>query len=299
MWIGTLPRVPAGNTVTALAFSADARTLYTGDAHGYVRAWDLARHTHSRVFRRREGGGYRHILDFHQAPDGSRLFVDEGGRLVDALDPGRGAVVECGAGYGPRWHLLPGGRRALCNGPGDRLALWDLGTGRRLKLPPAVARLQGVGDARVLPGETTLLTFRYCTIEKRTLELWDLRTGGRFGHLAPAPFGLVLHDVSPDGRSVVAYGDGRLWLYDLPSRKPRGEVEASRLQGVARFHPNGRLLAGGSRVGVLLVDTDAMTVSRELELGIGEGRWNVFSPDGLTCAACGNDGQFAVFDVDL
>ncbi len=300
MWIGTLPPKPASNSVTALAFSPDGRTLYTGDQAGFVLAWDLAKRASRELMRLPdEGATGRSVSQLLPTPDGGHLFVEDHGRLMDALAPGDGAVLDSGNGnYGCAWSLVPGRRQVMGYSYGNQLTLWDLDKRAKLKVPGPLANKQGIWFKQLLSDGKTLLTYRRGKKEAEVLQLWAFGTGKLIGNLSPSPTDLYPCDVSPDASAVAVVRQGQLWVYDIPSRTLRVKNKAKDF-GVVVFHPGGRLLAAANKSGVRLLDAGTLDVVREHDWNIGRCRAVAFSPDGLTCAVGGSKKQFAVFDVDL
>src|SRR5262245_52562781 len=134
MWI---QEIPTGE-VTAVVYSPDGRTLYTGDGQGGVRAWDLVTRKSRELYRRaRPNNGNRGVYELWPTPDGSRLMVPDEPNPIDALHPDAGPLltipktryrVDCR-------YMLPDGRRVMSVEPEWRVGLWDIETGKKLKVP--------------------------------------------------------------------------------------------------------------------------------------------------------------------
>ena len=113
--------------------------------------------------------------------------------------------------------------------------------------------------------------------------------------------------ISPDGRTLysahydggLAPGGGRLLVTDLPSGKTRRALTATdlgvrQLDDVLAQSPDGRTLAVGAGVEVVLVDTATLTPRAHLS-GQGATQALAFSPDGTHLAASGD--RLMVWDV--
>jgi WD40 repeat protein len=291
MWHQTLPAKLA--SVTAIAFAPDSRTLYTGDESGSILAWDVATRA-SRELWRVEPQRYR-WPQLWPSPDGSRLLLDDGGELIEALAPNGAEVLPLGDAAHDIGHVTPNGRWALGIAGRSTVGVWDLATRRRVPLRGPLADATGITFHRLLPDGFTLLTF---TSEGGTLTLWDMRTGEPLGVLSPGGQGVEAGTLSPDGNSFAVARLSRLWVYDIPSRRRRHELVSRANFHAVAFHPDSRLLASND-AGSTVAFWDATTGERlkQFDWDIGPVRALAFAPDGLTCAAGGFQ-SFVVWDVD-
>src|SRR5947209_2180891 len=114
MWVGELP----SGTVVGLAFSPDAGTLYTGNNHGLLLAWDRSGQRPRQLLQLPlVRGGWQRVDRILPSPDGRSVRVPTGGRL-DTLDPATGRPVAL------TWtdSRLEG---ATTTATGDLLVAWD------------------------------------------------------------------------------------------------------------------------------------------------------------------------------
>lgn len=119
------PRQPT--PVTALAFSADATLLYSGDPQGVVRVWDVAS---GRLLWTSDPVGAS-IIRLVIAADGSRAAALSGEERVFIV-PLRESIAfrEISAGHAIRTAaFLPDGSAIVTAGEGRRVECWNLATG--------------------------------------------------------------------------------------------------------------------------------------------------------------------------
>lgn len=116
-------------------------------------------------------------------------------------------------------------------------------------------------------------------------------------------------DASPKPKSVCFSGDGqvlavasasRVWFTDVPSLRTwdAGSHERGRVTQVAG-HPTRNLVASAGTDGTVRFWNAAdATEVRAFDWQMGSVTAVCFAPDGLTCAAGGDNGQVVVWDVD-
>ncbi len=292
MWI---QKVPGG--ITALAYAPDGRALYTGDAQGFVRAWDVATQERRELFRRaKPARGNRGVHRLWPTSDGARLLFTDDRALVDAFRPEAGTLLTAPADSWAWWkYLLPDETRVISIEPEWRLGLWDLATGARLPVPGALGAARNVTYHALLPDGVTLFTYQTAG----GLTLWDFRTGERAGELAPASHGINPNAMANDGGAFAVGINKHIWVYDVPSRALRHRLKFEKEIRVLAFHPNGRLLASAATNSVVTL-WDATSGERltQFDWITGKVMALAFAPDGLTCAVGGSKGEVAVFDVD-
>lgn len=292
MWVQDLP---GGAQVTALTYSPDGRTLYTGDMEGRVIAWDVAARTGTELYRRAEPPtGNRGVHHFWPTRDGRLLFTDDR-TLMDALPPGAGPVLQARFGSWGWWKLpLPDGRRMTSVEPEWKVGLWDLATGARLIVPGALGDARGITFHALLADGNTFLTYG----AGDELALWDFATGEKVGALTPSKGGIKPAALSADTNTLAVGRTMELWVYDVPSRSLRHRLKAARAFRVLAFHPDGRRAASAATdSAVTLWDVAAGAEAARYDWGIRKPACLAFAPDGLTCAVGGSK-RFAVFDVD-
>lgn len=144
------------------------------------------------------------------------------------------------------------------------------------------------------------------------LYVWDGRTGRVRAGPKPAGETVTEVDHSPDGsRAVISELAGTLTLLDGATLEPAGEpVDLGANVCCVALGPDNRtafaLVGGPERTGDweefsdrwALVDLETGEVLREGSLGLSNGNWAAYSPDGRHVAAAGLEGQVAIIDTE-
>jgi WD40 repeat protein/DNA-binding SARP family transcriptional activator len=260
----------AGAPVVFFDVSPDGRTVATYDTTNHVRLYEIGTGELLREFQAgtdRQRNWQTRQVQF--SPDGNTLAVVTAAptrqplRLLDAdtLEPPR---VQLGGLSRLRWQFLD----VTYSSDGRRLAatMW---------------RVQGTGSTL----ETTS-TWAF---------VWDLEAPRRPTariRLGDGNAGVAL---SPDGR--VLYTTQPLTIHDLVSGKSMPVADAEPVERIA-MSPDGRLLAGPGRGGMLLLDAQSGELRRRLPGNGDFGFWVTFSADGSKVATVTFDRREAlVWDV--
>jgi WD40 repeat protein len=302
MWVGELP----SGQVTGLAFSPDAGTLYTGNTHGLLLAWDRGTATPRQILQLPlVSGTWSAVNRILPDPEGRWVRVPTFGRL-DTLDPRTGRPVS------PEWEaprdpgtISPRYVTVVTSSAGnlvlaadwDSNIFYDLTTRTVLPGPRCLVGCRYIYQAEFSPGGRFLALCARPTDVEFIAGVWDVEAD-TFRPLAdgerPFEIGIIdklVYAIAPDRRHVR--------LFRLPDLGGEQQVDCGRnVEGVA-LDPAGRLVA--------TVDGRDTVTLRDAATGhrLREYRWPAhklqvvtFAPDGLTCAA-GGFKQFVVFDVDL
>jgi RNA polymerase sigma factor (sigma-70 family) len=234
--------------------------------------------------------------------DRTRLFTLGADKAVRAwdLDTGKELARLDGAGDGARILVADGpGKAVLTLGQGaDRIALWDVGTGKRRWEVRLDARRDKVTSATFLPTGEVLTGHEY-----GMLRAWDPATGREARAVQPQSWGAVFLALAPDGRTVATAVnnryDVRVALTDTATFKPAVPAHGHDVQVfAAAFHPGGRLVAtGGWDETIRLWEPRTGRAVKTIEAPAMGGL--EFAPDGRRLFATGwSDGRVRVYDAD-
>jgi WD40 repeat protein len=298
MWMQKL-----NTRVAALAYSPDSKTLYSLDRGGRLRSWDIAART-GRVLE--YSGAVQDPEPYGRSlcalTDGNRLVVFASSLCV--VEAATGAVRRRAVPSGvPRYgqaRLTTDGRLLAVRADGRAITTWDVPSHQPGPLlhewPPRLG-----------------LTAFDCSPDGRTLAVLERR-----GHVAvlDLPSGELrcrFHPavekesrwplrLSRNGNTLVVHTRNHLEVWDVSSTAVQVARMTSALPDTAlAIHPTAPLAVSADRGRSLaLFHLRTGEPLRSFDLRLGEKlTCVVFSPDGLTCAAGGSSGRFAVFDVDV
>ena len=316
---------------TAIAFAPGGTRLATGAADGTVGLWTLAEGlretfaTHSAAVQ-----GITFSPDgrtvFSAADDGTAIALDAGGdrRLGRALSFAPASVGSATASaVSPDGSLVavsPGQDRVELMSPQTRRLVTvlrgPLGETYELRFSPDDTLLAAAGsrDVVVWAVATKRLTHRFASADavafspdsstlaagsgKSGVRLYDLRTGDEKLAL-PTRAGIDSVDYGRNGNLVAAGLDGRATVWALPRTLPVSRLAGQSGDYVARFAPNGKLLAVGDSTGaVVLWDVaSGKRVGTPLSghnggvVGLG------WSRDGKVLVTASGDGKLRLWDV--
>lgn len=259
-------------TVLAAAFTADGRTLATGNSNSTVDLWDVADPSRPRRLGQPLTGHQtalfnEGVLSVAFAPDGKTLATggrDDTAIVYDVTDRARPRLI--GQPLTDHTNAVSSVRfasdgKTLATGSDDNsVILWDMtNRDRPLRIGrPLVAQTAGLRDVEFSPDGTLLAT----VANDRTVALWDLTRPGQPRRLGdPLPrhgrFAYSLLIASSGGVMAVVSDTVQLW--DMADRERPRRVdqpfEGGGLPGDdAAFTPDGRTLATGDKDGIHLWD---------------------------------------------
>jgi WD40 repeat protein len=280
---------PHSGRVHAVAFSPDGRTLASAASNGGAVLSDPAAGAVRST--RKVPGGVRTV---NYSPDGRRLLLGTPKVGVRVCDPDRS--VELG-------RLAAADVFAVAVRPGiGAVAVFD---GTAVTVWPS-ATIYGPGTVVELPGDppwnwTSSLGFAPDgrLVVNRSADLLVF-AGGRLGPPIPHPPTTVRGcvAVSPDNAVVAVSHGPDVTIVTMDGHNPRvleGKPRNRTVRGLA-FAPDGLLWAASSD-GLVRQWTAAGELRRTLDFGLGNLQSLALSPDGLTAAVGGSDGDLVVWDV--
>jgi hypothetical protein len=271
---------------TILVSTGPAKPIGLGDtlpfvANGTMHVWDWSKGTESRPLKVTSGKAMA------VAPDG-KWIVTRDGQLIDA------ATSEV-----KRLDNFDGDVHGLRFSPDGRVLLLtinranDVATARVLDFPSGKKRFEIEGQwSYTFACAFTPDGSQFFLMDKdKFVHRWDAKTGKDLGRYEPALSNSIRAiAVSPDAKQVVAAGTrGDIYLWELAGGKLIHQLMAEQpdltvLTGIdsLAFSPDGKVLAGGSFVRLVLWETASGKIARLLPSashGAGHIR---FSKDGKT-----------------
>jgi WD40 repeat protein len=199
----------------------------------------------------------------------------------------------------------PDGSILATSGPGLGVQLWDVQTGKKLRLLATTKRMATMlafsPDGKILASSSVKPAAR--VKQDTDVTLSDPTTGQETGtvSLQMTPCSLAF---SPDGKTLACGGHehylNKIELWDLAAGKattllkdPKGKV-GSGITGIA-YTPDGKTLITASSAQIALVDAATGKTKSVLE-GVGSNTF-ALSPDGTTVATRGNAGSIRVWAI--
>jgi WD40 repeat protein/transcriptional regulator with XRE-family HTH domain len=284
------------DTVAALAFSPDGRTLATGSWNGAITLWDIESGTllwtswHT-----------TNIQNLTFAPDGGTLASGGNDATVRLWDATSGTHRQTLSGHsGPVYALAwsPDGSLLASGSFDGQIRLWEI-----QKTQPATCvhmltgHTTGVIGLAFAPDGSTLASGSW----DRTVKLWDVESLRVRETLAGHTDRVFAVAWSPDGRLMASCGwDQTIWLWDVERGSYRIALHGHTavVYDIA-FTPDSRSLLSGSADGTLRVwDVERGQCVRIIQ-GYAVSLYDVaWSPDGTQLASAGSDRLMTIWEAD-
>jgi WD40 repeat protein len=285
------------DSVTAVAFSPDRRTVASASADGTIGLWDARDHRRLGVLR----GHTDAVTAVAYAADGRTIAsasADGSVRLWDARDHRPLGLLRGHTGPVTGVAFDPAGRRVASAGEDATVRLWDVRARRQIG-EPLRGHIGPVLGVAFGPDGRTLATGG----EDAMVRLWDADShepvGQPFHH--DAGYGVDGVAFSPGGRRLASAGlDGTVRVWDLPRHRVQTVLRGHTnwVLGVA-FSPGGRTLASVSADGTVRLWDPAYggPIGQPRRGHTGSVHGVAFSPDGHTLASAGADHTVRLWDV--
>jgi len=284
------------DTVAALAFSPDGRTLATGSWNGAITLWDIESGTllwtswHT-----------TNIQSLAFAPDGSLLASGGNDATVRLWDATSGTHRQTLSGKsGPVYALAwnPDGSLLASGSFDGQIRLWEI-----QKTQPATCvhmltgHTTGVIGLAFAPDGSTLASGSW----DRTVKLWDVESLRLRETLAGHTDRVFAVAWSPDGRLLASCGwDQTIWIWDVERGSYRIALHGHTavVYDIA-FTPDSRSLISGSADGTLRVWDVERGQCVHIIQGYAVSLYDVaWSPDGTQLASAGSDRLMTIWEAD-
>jgi WD40 repeat protein/transcriptional regulator with XRE-family HTH domain len=283
------------DTVRAIAFSLDGRTLATGSLDSTIKLWDI------------ESGTLLWTSSFTEniecvafAPDGRTVASGGDDSTVQLWDAHTGTHLQTLSGQsGPVYALAwsPDGHLLASGDVNGDIRLWEL---QGAQSEPFVRRLSGhtnwVLGLAFAPDGSTLASASW----DRTVKLWDVESRRVLQTLSGHTERVRAVAWSPDGHLLASCGlDHTIWVWDIERGSYRMGLHGhtARVYDIA-FTPDSRSLLSGSEDGTLRVweveRGQCVHIMQSYAVSLYDVAW---SPDGRLLASSGLENAVRLWDA--
>lgn len=274
------------NWVSKVAMSPNGKQLLSGNFNGAVDLWS---NTGKRIQTFRDTQGIVSSLAF--APDSSLLLDCRLDGPLLLREPENGGIVRTLAGQGAA-AFSPDGKRIVSGDTGNRIKLWDTGTGNALK--GFAAHADKITAVAFSPNGRFIVSGS----KDKTVRLWDSETGRELRVFRNFRYHVNAVAFYPDGKQVLAgSGDNTARLFDVESGRQLQVWQGIAISAVA-FSPDGSqlLIAGFDGIPKLLdvANSEQVMTLKGHKLHVYAA---AFSRDGKQIVTGSGDGTMRLWDA--
>lgn len=292
---GTVIRTFAseGSSQVFLALSPDGTRLAAGDNGSNLRLWDFA--TGKLIAKHRCSETVRALA---WSEDGKTLAASDGNAIAlfdQELKPTRRLEGH------PKFvrRLLFAGELLLSSGGEQKIAVWDVASGKRLRLMEGETDWNGAislsADKKRVAADLTIPTGPKSY--RSLLGVWDVESGKLVLELPGSSTNCVLF-TSDGGTLFSGDSDGRVRVWDLTTGKEtrKWRAHVGSVSSMTLADEGKTLITGGSDYRVRFFDAET---GKEHNAPVGHSgpvQAVVFSPDGRDVISAGKDGTIRFWD---
>jgi WD40 repeat protein len=301
----------AGEVDTLLCISEDRKqkTTYPDGRLGYQITWDarLVQYPSGKVLKAGQFEGeqppsneeWESMKDYFTGPG----YGDSPkGKLIEWVCPSfENLAIFCNGDPVFDIALSPDGNSLAIGGSNNRVTLWDVNTGKTLKvltLSPDTVYVSPItysvdGKYLAIPGAITDV--------HDPIRLWDIQTSEDLSPFTTEEY-LNINSMafSPDGKLLASGNwDGAIHVWDVAKRTVLRSLKnhTAEVSSLA-FSPDGKLLAsGGYDNAVIIWDVSTGEILQSLKSHSDYVNGVAFSPDGKKLASASNDHTVILWDV--